>query len=146
MSYSIYEVKACTTTSIANCDYRYTAAGTAASCCATLQWLRDNGCPWKLADVRLAAVERGNISILAYVRQHGGMPDATELTTLLNIAGAYGKLEAVQMLKKHGAEWPTVLIYQKPGSHEVFTRTWHGATLDWARSEGCTSEAPKWWS
>jgi Ankyrin repeats (3 copies) len=139
-----WDAKACT--AIASCNHRYTAAGTTASCCATLRWLRDHGCPWLVAEVRLKAAENGNIDILAYAIQHGGMPNATELTKMLNIAGAYGKFEAAQWLRKQGAEWPTVLIYQKPESHEVFARTWHGATLDWARSEGCISEAPKWWS
>jgi hypothetical protein len=57
---------------------------------------------------------------------------------MLNAAGAYSRLEAAQWLRQQGAEWPTVLQYH---DHPVVI-TWHGRTLDWARSEGCTSEAP----
>jgi hypothetical protein len=109
----------------------------------TLLWLHENGCPWNVADVRTAAVKSGKISILAYVIQHGGMPDAAELTDMLNVAGAHGEVEAAKWLRQQGAQWPTVLQYTEPpvqGMPLQFSG-W-GLVLDWARSEGCTSEAP----
>jgi hypothetical protein len=130
-----WDARACT--AVAGCDYRYTAAGTAASCCATLQWLRDHGCPWDVAKVRLAAAKSGNIDILAYAKQHSDMPAAAELTKMLNIAGAYNKVEAAQWLRQQGACWPIVLEYKEQGSYTSFTQVWHGATLKWARNEGC---------
>jgi hypothetical protein len=82
------------------------------------------------------------MSILAYVIQQGGLPEAAELTHMLNAAGAYGKVEATKWLRQRGAEWPAVLQYTEVGVYGMPVRhSWWGPVLDWARSEGCTSES-----
>jgi Ankyrin repeats (3 copies) len=70
------------------------------SSCETLQWLHENGCPWEVKDVRLEAAQSGDISVLAYVIQHNGVPDATELTHMLNAADAFKEIEAVKWLRQ----------------------------------------------
>jgi hypothetical protein len=55
---------------------------------------------------------------------------------MLNIAGAYQQLAAAQWCRQRGAAWPEVLQwYDKEQDDQV----WTGATLEWARAEGCTS-------
>jgi hypothetical protein len=131
-----WDASACT----AAAGYHSRRIKTADERCATLKWLLDNGCPWNIAEVRKEAAANG-IDMLAYVIQHGGVPDAAELTQMLNAAGAFGKLEAVKWLRQQGADWPAVLQYQYLFCNAPLVQAWSVSTLKWARSEGCTSAA-----
>jgi uncharacterized metal-binding protein len=133
---------AVSTGQLAMCKYLH-AAGCAwdASACTyaaiygaieVLQWLRENGCPWDSSAVCKLAAYYGFPAILDCVIEQGEVLDAELLTEALNGAGAYGKLQAAQWLKEHGAEWPVVLKHSDG-------RQWSGESLAWARAEGCTS-------
>jgi hypothetical protein len=61
---------------------------------------------------------------------------AANLTNILNAAGGHDRLEVAQWLRQQGAEWPLVL---RTNYHTGGPVSWHGATFDWARAEGCTS-------
>eukprot|EP00953_Heterococcus_sp_UTEX-ZZ885_P039249 20122-Heterococcus_DN1.PRE.1 len=97
----------------------------------TLRWLHEHGCPWYAKRLFMDAAAAGNIEILEYMQQEGTMATAKVLTCMLNIAGAYNKLEVAQWLRQQGADWPAVL--------RVHGTVWLGDTLAWARAEGCTS-------
>jgi hypothetical protein len=83
----------------------------------------------------MTAARYGNTSTLVYILQQGGMPDTAELTQL-NVAGALNTCDAAKWLRQQGAEWPAVLLYKQ----NFVAMSWRGSTLDWARSEGCTSK------
>jgi hypothetical protein len=108
--------------------------------CTTLQWLHENGCPWDVSAVRISAAETGHTCALTYILHQEGMPDAAELTHMLNAAGACYHLETVKLLREIGAEWPAVLQYRRGHNARALT-PWQGSTLDWARSQGCKSKA-----
>jgi hypothetical protein len=129
-----WDASACTAAAT-YCGHRGTAAIDELT---TLQWLRDHGCSWDVADVRKVAPRSGSIGLLSHVIQQGGAPTAAELTYMLNVAGANRKLEAAKWLRQQGAEWPA-LLQHKQGR---LLLAWSETSLDWARSEGCTSEAP----
>jgi hypothetical protein len=84
--------------------------------------------------VRMTAAELGNIEILEYLQLGGIMATADVRTRTLNITGTHNQLAAAQWLRQQGAEWPDALHYHGG--------LWSGATLAWARAEGCTS--PFW--
>jgi hypothetical protein len=94
-------------------------------------WLREQGCPWDVRHVRLAAAQGGRISVLHFMQSFEPAASAAQLTELLNVAGALGHLETARWLQLQGAEWPAVLMFDEA--------SWTGATLQWARDEGCTS-------
>jgi hypothetical protein len=102
-----------------------------------LRLARALGCPCDLSKAFTAAAKYGYADILAYVIEQGEALDAGLLTQALNSAGAFGKLQAVQWLRQHGAQWPAVLSYADEGN----VRQWSGESLAWARAEGCTSPA-----
>eukprot|EP00953_Heterococcus_sp_UTEX-ZZ885_P036527 18803-Heterococcus_DN1.PRE.3 len=62
---------------------------------------------------------------------------AEQLTELLNIAGALGKLATAKWLRRQGAQWPTVLKHSNYYDH--WQGQWFCEALDWARAKGCTS-------
>eukprot|EP00953_Heterococcus_sp_UTEX-ZZ885_P041020 20946-Heterococcus_DN1.PRE.5 len=99
---------------------------------ATLQGLRESGCPWDFSQVFIEAACRGCIDILDYIIEQGEPPDAELLTDTLYYAGLHDQLQAVQWLRQHDAQWPDKLVAHKESY-------WSGAVLAWARSEGCTS-------
>jgi hypothetical protein len=95
----------------------------------TLRCLRRLGCPWFADDVRRNAAQKGSIAVLQYIQQQGLLATAAQLTDVLQIAGAYTRLEAVQWLRAQGAHWPNTLRYN--------TKCWSGDVLAWARLQGC---------
>jgi hypothetical protein len=105
-----------------------------------LRWLREHGCPWDVNAVCVAAAQMGGTDALDYIIEQGEVLDAELLTTALNAAGPYNRLQAAQWLRQHGAEWPDVLSYnQADDGAEPDMRVWIGDTLEWARAEGCIS-------
>jgi hypothetical protein len=97
----------------------------------TLRFLRQRGCPWDADQVRIGAAVVGSVELLQYLQQEGLLATAAQLTLVLNIAGAHCKLEAVKWLREQGAQWPDKLKYK--------SKYWRGATLAWARLQGCTA-------
>jgi hypothetical protein len=103
----------------------------------TLKWLRDNGCPWAVADVCIRGAQSGSVEILQYALDQGAVWSVEEKTELLNAAGGYNQLAAAQWLRQQQqAAWPAVLRYRH---HEGAELSWRPETVAWARSEGCTS-------
>jgi hypothetical protein len=98
----------------------------------TLQWLRDNGCPWVLRKVCIAAAYFGYTGILDYLEEQGEVLDAQLLTDALYKAGSGNELQVVQWWRQRGAQWPAVL-------YQSIYDTWSSELLAWARSEGCTA-------
>jgi hypothetical protein len=98
----------------------------------TLRWLRDNGCPWNVREVSIAAAYFGYTSILDYLEEQGEVLDAELLTDALYKAGSGNELQVAQWLRQRGAEWPAVLYHSKYDK-------WSSELLAWARSEGCTA-------
>jgi hypothetical protein len=104
--------------------------------CETLRWLLENGCPYSVEGVCTGAVSSSHgsdLSTLQYLYDQGIMADPAMLTLTLNVACSLSKLAAAKWLRQRGAEWPAVLC------STVLRTTWCGATLAWARAEGCTS-------
>jgi hypothetical protein len=97
----------------------------------TLRCLRDHNCPWEGNQMRKHAAQRGSVPVLHYIQQQGLLTTAADLTVALNTAGAHCKLEAVKWLREQGAQWPDKLKYN--------SKYWRGATLAWARQQGCTA-------
>jgi hypothetical protein len=95
----------------------------------TLLWLRKNGAPFDLGLARESAGQGGSISVNIYLHKEG-LLDSEALTGILNIAGSYNRIAAAQLLWRLGAAWPAELCWLQP---------WDGATLAWARAEGCAS-------
>jgi hypothetical protein len=97
----------------------------------TLCWLRENGCPWNVYEVSMAAVDLSNIEVLDYSE----VLDAELLTDLLAYAGSCNSLEAAQWLRQRGAEWPVVL--RDTTSTQGDGEQWSDDMIAWARAEGC---------
>jgi hypothetical protein len=98
----------------------------------TLNWLMQNGCPWSVQEVCACAAQSGSVDTMTSVLQLQGVSTAAQLTHMLNAAGARDELIAVQWLRvQQCAEWPAYLEYDGV--------SWTGATLTWAREQGCTS-------
>jgi hypothetical protein len=103
----------------------------------TLRWLHEQGCPWYEEFTAEKAAEGGSIEVILYMRQAGVEFTGEQLTVMLNIAGAYNKLEAAQWLRQQGAEWPPMLMYKRYSTGTGLQ--WQGDALAWAREEGCTA-------
>jgi hypothetical protein len=109
----------------------------------TLVWLCEQGCLYQHWSVMRYAAEGGSVSALAYIHQRptehdvGSAEYASRMSRLLNVAGTNKQLAAAQWLRAQGAAWPEFLKYQYQSKRGL--RYWEGATLAWARSEGCTS-------
>eukprot|EP00953_Heterococcus_sp_UTEX-ZZ885_P003691 2507-Heterococcus_DN1.PRE.4 len=100
----------------------------------TLRWLLEQECPWSVHEVCMSAARNGYTDILDFVVEQGEVLVAELLTQLLNEAGAFGQLPAVQWLRQHGAAWPAALGFGQRHFHQ-----WGGESLAWARAQGCTS-------
>jgi hypothetical protein len=107
---------------------------------STLQWLHTSGCPYDATVACEQAATCGHTDTVEFILQlHGtALSDlpASQLTGLLNAAGAYNKVAAAQWLRQQGAEWPEQLVYT---NKYVWTKVWTDEALRWARAEGCTS-------
>jgi hypothetical protein len=97
----------------------------------TLRWLHEHGCPWATDQIILAAAHGGSIAVMQYLQQQGVVTTVEQLTDMLLHAGVWEQLQAAQWLRQQGAEWPTVLHYDRD--------EWRGDVLAWARAEGCDS-------
>jgi hypothetical protein len=98
---------------------------------STLRWLHEQGCPWDVQAVRVAAAKSGDMPTIVYMMSVEPVASAAQLREMLNAAGARSRLAAAQWLRQQGAEWPTVLIFEYD--------SWSTTVLQWAKSEGCTS-------
>jgi hypothetical protein len=128
-----WEASACTAAVMCFSD----SATTQSSSAATLQWLHQHGCPWNLTELYRLAAERGDIAVLSYIIQQGGVPEAAVMTEMLNATGALGKLDAAKWLRQQDAEWSAVLEYDiRHGHGKPIMLAWWDSTLKWARSEG----------
>jgi hypothetical protein len=103
----------------------------------TLRWLRDRGAPWDVTEVLQLAACNNLTDILEYVIEQGEVLDAELLSKALNCAGTYNQLQAAQLLRQHGAQWPLVL--GAGPSPMACAQPWRGETLLWARAQGCTA-------
>jgi hypothetical protein len=74
------------------------------------------------------------MAVIEYLQQLEPLTAAPLLTDMLKAAGSTDQLAVAQWLRQRGAEWPARLQYG--------IEQWRGATLTWARSEGCTSPEP----
>jgi hypothetical protein len=101
-----------------------------------LRLVRALGCPWHLRGVVTYAARYGYTGILDFVIEQEEVLDAELMTSALNLAGVYGKLQAAQWSRQHGAQWPVVLSHN---DHWQGLKQWSGESLAWARAEGCTS-------
>jgi hypothetical protein len=136
---------------IALCSYLHDEVGIAWSESATaaaargcqtevLSWLLAQGCPDNSLQMCVSAAEGGCIELiteyLQRVQQGNHTAEAQQqlLTDMLNPAGAHNHLEAAQWVRERGAEWPARLHYEGTSYAD-----WYGASLDWARAEGCTA-------
>jgi hypothetical protein len=110
---------------------------------STLEWLHSNGCPCDVPSACEKAATCGSIDTIELVLQLHGTSlselSASQLSEVLNAAGAFGELAAAQWLWQHGAEWPGLLVYTNKFTNFTDTRDWAGETLAWARQQGCTS-------
>jgi hypothetical protein len=106
----------------------------------TLRWLRERGCPWDVNEVLQLAACNNLTAILEYVIEQGAvLLDAQQLTVALKCAGTYNRLQAAQLIRQHGAQWPAVLGYGTGTAPMAYAQPWHGETLVWARAQGCTA-------
>eukprot|EP00953_Heterococcus_sp_UTEX-ZZ885_P009522 5600-Heterococcus_DN1.PRE.1 len=103
----------------------------------TLRWLRDRGAPWDVTEVLQLAACNNLTDILEYVVQSGEVLSTELLTRALNGAGTYDQLQAAQLLRQHGAQWPLAL--GAGPSPMARAQPWRGETLQWARAEACTA-------
>jgi hypothetical protein len=98
----------------------------------TLLWLREQGCPWDVETVCLAAAAAGCTLVIEYMlRTEPAAATAAQLTGMLNAAGAHSGPATAKWLRQLGAGWPTELRYDGC--------PWRDDVLQWARDEGCTS-------
>jgi hypothetical protein len=117
-----------------------TSAATKGCQVETLRWLLAQGCPEDPMEMCVSAAEGGCIELMAeYLQQvqqseHTAEAQQELLTDMLNAAGAHCHLEAAQWARERGAEWPEKLHYEGTTYAD-----WYGATLEWARGEGCNA-------
>jgi hypothetical protein len=104
-----------------------------------LHWLLWHDCPYHVVKMCAAAAIGGSVCVIRHLRQHfiAQVTHPAVLTLMLQAAGAHDQLETAQWLRAQGAGWPAVLKFRVTDAHTA--RVWYGETLDWARSEGCTS-------
>jgi hypothetical protein len=99
-----------------------------------LRLLHRASSPWDAEDTQevcRVAAKGGSVDILNYLVNEAEVElDADILMVMLNVAGAYEQLAAAQWCRQRGAEWPSMLRFFSP---------WEGATLAWARAEGCNA-------
>jgi Ankyrin repeat len=103
-----------------------------------VQWLLDNGCDCNPDDLYLAAAMPINSShsVLRYLLQEGVHAEPERLTATLKRIGLYANtLDAMKLLRQHGAAWPDTLHY---GMERYI---WRDEYVAWARAEGCTAPA-----
>jgi hypothetical protein len=69
---------------------------------------------------------------MLYMKQQQGAQWSEQLLTqMLNTAGAFRHLAAVQWLRQQGAQWPPVL--------RLCDKRWGRDVITWARQQGCTA-------
>jgi hypothetical protein len=98
---------------------------------AVLLWLLEQECPVHHGVLCLMAARYGRINILSLLHERGLLPARRHLRTALQTAGAHNHLAVALWLRQRGAEWPAYLCHNN--------KPWSGATLEWARAEGCAS-------
>jgi hypothetical protein len=85
------------------------------------------------------AVQAGRINVLQCLQQQGLFTDDAPLLQLALIdAGCYCQLAVAQWLRQQGAEWPAKL--GRTEYYNIPAMQWPAAAVEWARSEGCTSQ------
>lgn len=91
----------------------------------TLQWLRENGCPWNSLTCRRAA-EEGHLHVLQWARIHGCPWDG------FVCAGAArgGRLDVLQWARANDCPWDSRTCTEA-------AREGHLEILQWARVNGC---------
>jgi hypothetical protein len=102
---------------------------------AVLVWLLEQQCPVHQMQLCGTAARYGSMHILALLQERDLLPPQALRSRLLSVAGAADQLAAAQWLRQRGANWPAVLCHND--------KPWTGATLEWARAEGCTA-ATEW--
>jgi hypothetical protein len=125
---------------------RAVKAAASANQVPALRWLHEHTPAFCMKSVRATAAAHGSIEAMAYLLPHIehnpfeylfseriDVKPTRALTTMLNIAGCNGQLDAAKWLRQQGAEWPESLFYG--------LKEWSGATLEWARKARCTSPA-----
>lgn len=112
-----------------------------------IQWLHeDKQIPWNAYYIASTVATEGGIEILQYMHEQGLIqqfrPD--QMQELLAIAGQQAlhhlgpQFQTAIWLRAHGARWPDSLCIQ----NENFTQPWPERSVNWARSQGCTSPVP----
>jgi hypothetical protein len=104
---------------------------------AILVWLLKEACPVNPFQLCTTAARYGHMCILTLLQERGLLPAQSVLSRVLNVAGAFDQRAVAQWLRQRGAEWLAVLCHGN--------RSWCGATLDWARAEGCTAPTGLIW-
>jgi hypothetical protein len=96
-----------------------------------LKWLHKNGCPWDARQILLDS-RAGHDKLRKYLlRKTPEWQTPAVLTDLLNESGVVSDITVSKWLRKQGAEWPTVLVFNN--------QKWPPPTVRWARKQGCTS-------
>jgi hypothetical protein len=71
---------------------------------------------------------RRNLPILQLLLDSCELPEP-RLTELLHVAGMNSELQAAQLLRQRGAQWPGVLFYER----------WPDNVIAWAKQQSCTA-------
>jgi hypothetical protein len=122
----------------ANCEWSSDVVDRAAysDSVELVRWLLDSGCDCSPDDLyRSAAIQRSSSnSVLRYLLETGVHADPARLTATLKYTGHFDDtLNAMKLLRQHGAAWPDILYNEYGGSR------WSAVSVAWARAEGCTA-------
>jgi hypothetical protein len=96
-----------------------------------VRWLLDSGCECDLDDLYRSAAETASCShsVLRYLVEAAVHAEPERLTATLD----HIVLDAMKLLRQHGAAWPDTLYNEYGGS------SWSDESVAWARAEGCTA-------
>ena len=92
---------------------------------AVLQWLRQEGCPWGPSTCA-AAARAGHLEVLKWALKNG----CASTRDVCRAAAESGKLELLQCARSHGCEWDASTCAAAAGSGDL-------CMLQWARDREC---------
>jgi hypothetical protein len=132
---------------------QFILAAAEGGCFSTLQWAREQGCPWD-SHASKAAAGAGHLAVLQWLRQERCHWDDQTLTIAAGrghlevfewglrhgcpgssawvcwVVAAIGKLEMLQCIRRNGCPWDASVCAAAAGSGNLLM-------LQWAREHGC---------